>query len=49
MAHSAGDSVSALMAEITIATLMVTANCWNRTPATPGISPIGMNTDSRPG
>ena len=44
--HSAGDSVSALIAEITIATLMVTANWRNNWPEMPGMKPIGTNTDS---
>jgi hypothetical protein len=43
---SAGDSVSALIAEMIIATLMVTANCRNSWPDNPGMNPIGTNTDS---
>src|SRR2546430_13131753 len=34
-AHSAGDKVSAFNAEISIATLIVTANCRNRVPEMP--------------
>ena len=44
--HNAGDSVSALIAEISIATLMVTANWRNSVPDTPGMKPTGTNTDS---
>ncbi len=44
--HSAGDRVSALIAEISIATLMVTANWRNNWPEMPGMKPIGTNTDS---
>ena len=46
-AHSAGDSVSALIAEISIAAEIVTANCRNSSPMMPGRKPIGTNTDSR--
>ncbi len=46
MPHSAGDSVSALKAEITVATEIVTANCRNSWPEMPGMKPIGTNTDS---
>ena len=45
-AHSAGDSVSAFSAEISIATLMVTANCRNSSPEMPGMKASGTNTDS---
>jgi len=38
MAHNAGDSVSALIAESNIATATVTANCRNSTPDMPGNS-----------
>ena len=44
--HSAGDSVSAFSAEISMATQIVTANCWNSTPDSPGMKAIGTNTDS---
>src|SRR5580693_4902912 len=46
-AHSAGDRVSAFSAEISIATLIVTANCRNNVPAIPGMKAIGTNTDRR--
>ncbi len=46
-AHSAGESVSALNAEISIAQLMVTANWRNSVPDRPGMKPTGTNTDSR--
>jgi hypothetical protein len=42
-AHSAGESVSALIAEITIAALIVTANCRNSVPESP-VKAIGTNT-----
>jgi hypothetical protein len=45
-AHSAGDRVSAFSAEISIATLIVTANCRNNSPEMPGIKATGTNTDS---
>ena len=44
--HSAGDRVSAFIAEITMAMLMVTANWRNRLPDRPGMKAIGTNTDS---
>ncbi len=44
--HSAGESVSALTAEISIAQLIVTANWRNRIPDSPGMKPTGTNTDS---
>jgi hypothetical protein len=43
--HSAGDNVSAFTAEISIATLIVTANCRNSVPETPGMKAIGTNTE----
>ena len=46
-AHSAGDKVSAFNAEISIATLIVTANCRNNVPEMPGMKAIGTNTESR--
>ncbi len=46
IAHSAGLSVSALIAEITIATDTATANCWNSCPEMPGMNATGTNTDS---
>src|ERR1700688_28000 len=46
MPQRAGDSVSALMAEITIAALIVTANCLNKAPEMPGIKPTGTKTDN---
>ena len=45
-AHSAGDRVSAFSAEISIATLIVTANCRNNSPEMPGMKATGTNTDS---
>ena len=36
MPQSAGDRVKALIAEMTIDTLIVTANCRNNWPETPG-------------
>src|SRR5471032_76320 len=47
MAHKAGDKVSALIAEITIAQEMVTANWRNSVPDRPGMNAIGTNTDRR--
>jgi hypothetical protein len=47
MAQSAGERVSALIAEISMATLIVTANCRNSSPETPGMKPTGTKTDSR--
>ena len=44
--HNAGDSVSALIADISIDTLMVTANWRNNVPDTPGMKPTGTNTES---
>src|ERR1700733_15363590 len=44
--HNAGDNVNALIAEISIATLIVTANWRNSVPDTPGMNPTGTNTDS---
>ena len=46
-AHSAGDNVSAFNAEISIATLIVTANCRNNVPEMPGMKAIGTNTERR--
>ena len=46
MAQSAGARVSALIAEITIATETVTANCWNSWPEMPGMKATGTKTDS---
>ena len=43
-AESAGESVSALKAEMSMDTAMVTANCWNRVPVMPGSSTDGRNT-----
>ena len=45
-AHNAGDRVSAFNAEIAIATLIVTANCRNSVPETPGMKAIGTNTEN---
>ena len=45
-AHSAGDSVSALIAERNIATATVTANWRNNSPEMPGMNATGTNTDS---
>ena len=45
-AQSAGDRVSAFKAEISMATLIVTANWRNNWPETPGMKAIGTNTDS---
>ena len=44
--HSAGESVSALTAESSMETLIVTANWRNSEPETPGMKAIGTNTDS---
>ncbi len=44
--HKAGLSVSALVAEISMAMMMVTENCRNRLPCKPGMKAIGTNTDS---
>ncbi len=44
--HSAGESVSAFSAEITIAAMMVTANCRNSSPVRPGMKATGTNTES---
>jgi hypothetical protein len=41
----AGDKVSALIAEITIAAEIVTANWRNSTPEEPGRNATGTNTD----
>src|ERR1700760_892845 len=46
MAHSAGDNVSALIAERNIDTATVTANCRNSSPEMPGMKATGTNTDS---
>src|SRR5262245_55758621 len=46
MAQSAGDSVSALMAEMTIDTETATANCRNNSPEMPGTKATGTNTDN---
>ncbi len=43
-AHSAGNSVSAFSAEISIAALTVTANWRNNWPDTPGMKATGTNT-----
>ena len=45
-AQSAGERVSALTAEISIATLIVTANWRNSVPEMPGMKPIGTKTES---
>ena len=45
-AHSAGDRVSALIAEISIADAMVTANWRNSWPEMPGMKATGTNTES---
>src|SRR5690606_8342071 len=44
--QSEGDSGSALMAEMTMAAEIVTANCRNSTPDEPGRKATGMNTES---
>src|ERR1700744_5361649 len=46
MAQSAGDKVNAFSAEISIATLIVTANCRNSVPETPGMNATGTNTET---
>ncbi len=46
MLQSAGDRVSALSAEISMATLIVTANCRNSWPDTPGMKAMGTKTES---
>ena len=46
MAHSAGDSVSALIAERNIDTATVTANWRNSSPEMPGMKATGTNTES---
>ena len=46
-ADSAGDSVSALKAEMITDTAMVTANCWYSRPVMPGMNAVGMNTADR--
>ena len=46
MAHSAGESVSALIAEISIEKATTAANCWNSCPVMPGMKATGRNTDS---
>ena len=45
IAHSAGDSVSALIAEMTIETETATANCWKSWPEMPGMKATGTKTD----
>ena len=47
IAASAGDSVSALKAEIITEMAMVIANCLFRRPWMPPMNPTGMNTDAR--
>ena len=44
--HSAGESVSALTAEMSTAALIVTANWRNSSPEMPAMKAIGTNTDS---
>ena len=44
--QSAGDSVSALIADRNIETATVTANCRNSSPEMPGMNATGTNTDS---
>src|SRR5262245_32916411 len=46
MAQSAGDSVSALIAERNIETATATANCRNSSPEMPGTNATGTNTES---
>ena len=46
MAHSAGESVSALIADKNIETATVTANCRNSSPEMPGMKATGTKTDS---
>ena len=45
-AQSAGESVKALVAEISMVTLMVMANCLNNSPESPGMKATGTNTES---
>ena len=45
-AQSAGDSDSALTAEISIDTETTTANCWKSWPVMPGMKPTGTKTES---
>ncbi len=45
--QSAGERVSALTAEITMAALIVTENWRNSSPEIPGMKAIGTNTDRR--
>ena len=47
IAASAGLSVSALNAEITTDTAIVTANCWYIRPVIPGTNAVGTNTATR--
>ena len=44
--HSAGDNVSALIAEMNIDTATVTANWRNNSPEMPGMKATGTNTES---
>ena len=44
--HSAGESVSALIADRNIETATVTANCRNSSPEMPGMNATGTKTDS---
>jgi len=46
-AESAGESVSALNAEMMTDTAMVTANCWYNRPVMPGMNAVGTNTAAR--
>src|SRR5215469_16973726 len=46
MEHSAGDSESALIADSSIDTETVTANCRNNSPEMPGMNAIGTTTES---
>src|ERR1700719_4779745 len=46
-AASAGLSDSALKADNTTETAMVTANCWYSRPVIPGMNAVGMNTADR--
>ena len=43
-AQSAGESVSALIAEIITEIAIVSANCWYMRPVMPGTKATGMNT-----
>src|SRR6056297_2932016 len=45
IAQSAGDRVSALIAEITIDTETATANCWKSCPDMPGMNATGTKTE----